>query len=113
MRFFTDVGESAVIIVVVEMARRSFARSRGFESRPIHNENIRPAVIVVVEDGDARAGGFDDVLFRVFPAENDRRGKPGLLRHIGEMRNRLGVRALGISGANTWRTARLYGEPSA
>src|SRR2546425_7861309 len=41
-----DVGERAVMIVVIEMARRSFTGSRGFESRPIHNENIRPAVIV-------------------------------------------------------------------
>jgi len=112
-RFCGDVGEGAVVIVVIEVARRSFARYGGFERRAIHNENIRPAVIVVIEDSDARARCFDDVFFCGFAAENNRGGKPGFLRQIGEMRNRVGVCAQGISNANTQGTGRLYGEPSA
>jgi hypothetical protein len=110
--FGGDIGERAVVIVVIEVARRCFASGQPFQSRAIHNENIRPAIIVVVKDGNAGSRRFNDVFLCIFAAENDRCGEPSLLRHINEMHNRLGVCAVGTS-ANTWRISGLYREPSA
>src|SRR5205823_6419136 len=55
------VGESAVMIITIEFARMTFAGAQVFESRAIHQQNIHPAVVVVVEHGDAATHGFHDV----------------------------------------------------
>ena len=98
--FFRDIRESTVVVVVVEMTRESFAGRQAVQFRAVHNENIGPAIVVEVEDGNAGACGFDDVFLRVFAAENDRRCNSGFLRDIGKMRERLGIGVLGaiISG---------------
>jgi len=82
--FLGDVGERAVVIVVIEMAGLRFSMC-GIESGAVDDENIRPAIVVVVEDSDAGAGGFDDVLFTVDAAENHGIGEAGLLGDVGEM----------------------------
>ena len=60
--FFGDVGESAVAIVFVEMRGGSLAgRPVGVEACAVGQINVQPAVVVVVEKGQAAAFGFDDV----------------------------------------------------
>ena len=80
-----DVGEGAVVIVVIEMACGRFSRWRASRLVPLTMKYVGPAVVVVVEDGDARAGGFDDVFFGVHAAENHRVGETGFFGDIGEM----------------------------
>src|SRR5580692_4430764 len=82
--FFCDIGESTVVIVVIEMAGGRF-RGGGIEAGAVNDEDVRPAVVVVVEDGDAGSGGFDDVFLGVHAAENDRIGKAGFFGDVGEM----------------------------
>src|SRR3979490_485277 len=106
--FFGDVGESAVAVVVVEMAGGRFAGGQPFQFRAVDDENIGPAVIIVIEDGGAGSCCLDDVLLRVFAAENDRCCKPGFPRDVGKMRDGLGVCALGITSADTRRAGGLY-----
>ena len=51
------VGEGAVMIVVIELGRRVFLNVAG----PVHTvykKNVRPVVVVVVDEGDAGAHGF-------------------------------------------------------
>ena len=83
--FLRDVGESAVVIVVVKMARGRFCGRGRVEACPVDNENVRPAVVVVIEDGDARSGGFDDVFLAVHAAENYGIGKARFFCDVGEM----------------------------
>src|SRR5260370_6909364 len=49
--------------------------------------DVRPAVVVVVEDGDAGACGFDDVFFSILAAENDWRCEPSFGGDIRKMRD--------------------------
>src|SRR5258708_29062709 len=64
-RFRRDVGERAVVIVAIELAGVTLARFHIFECGSVHQEDVHPAVIVVVEDRDAAAQRFHDVtLFR-------------------------------------------------
>ena len=94
--FCRDVGESAVMVVAIKVARWGFPWREGIKRRAVHHKNVGPAVVVIVKDGDAGAGGFDNVLFRVFPAENDGRGQAGFLGDVRKMRDRLGRRVLGM-----------------
>jgi len=73
--FFGDVGERAVVIVAVEVAGRRFVRTESFQLRAVDDENVRPAVVVVIKNGDSCSRRFDDVLFRCFAAENNRCAK--------------------------------------
>jgi hypothetical protein len=61
--FDGDVGEGAVVVVVEEVAGGLFFG--GFEGGSVDEEDVGEAVAVVVEDGDAGAGGFDDVVLGV------------------------------------------------
>ena len=68
------VGERAIVVVVKQSRVRwcSFARKR-IVSRAVHQINVKPAVIVIVQKTDARALGFQNkTLFgsarRVMPA---------------------------------------------
>ena len=101
--FFGDVGECAVVIVAIEVAGRHLAGRQRFQLGAVHDENIRPAVVVVIKNGDARSRRFNDVFFCVFAAKNYRCNEPGLLRDIGEMHDRLGVCILGFSSVGVGR----------
>src|SRR5258706_507257 len=91
-----------------EVARRSFAGGQPFQFRAVDDESVGPAIIVVIEDGDAGSRGLDDVFLRVFAAENDRCCKSGFLRDVGKMRDGLGACAIGITSADTRRAAGFY-----
>ena len=83
--FDGDIREGAVMIVAVEMTGGGFALGSAFESGAIDEEDVGPAVVVVVEDGDASAGGFEDVFFGVDAAEYGFGGQAGLLGYVGEV----------------------------
>src|SRR5215471_16606186 len=49
-RFFRNVRESSVVIVVIEMIRRRLLPLQRVKYSAVHDENVRPSVVVVVED---------------------------------------------------------------
>src|SRR5690349_8435631 len=59
--FVRNVSKSAVVIVVKESGtgRLSFSMQRT-ESRTIDQINVRPAIVVVIENGHTRTGSFED-----------------------------------------------------
>ena len=63
-----DIGERAVVIVVEEAWRAGRAlRLVGGERRAVQQVNVQPAVVVVVKQGYAGAGSFEDGAFRRRP----------------------------------------------
>src|SRR5436305_9175033 len=57
---------------------------RDVPSGTIHNENVGPAVIVVIDDGDAAARGLDDVLLGVHTPVHILHGESSLLGDVDE-----------------------------
>ncbi len=58
------------MVVVIKLAGMAFAVLQIFDRRTIHQEDVHPAVIVVVEDRDAAAHRFHDVtLFEAAAGE--------------------------------------------
>ncbi len=68
--FGGNVGESAVAIIFEEMIGGFLASGKTFKARAVDEENIQPAVVVVIIEGDAAAGGFEEILVLVFAAED-------------------------------------------
>ena len=56
--FASDVRECAVTIVMEQVASRGSATSRSLERGAVDDENVRPAIVVVVEEGDAPTHHF-------------------------------------------------------
>src|SRR5437764_5919887 len=87
--FVGYVGEGAVVIVVIELRGGMLLDVAG----PVHavyEKNVRPAVIVVIDEGDARAHGFRQEFLAeraIVVDEADSRG----LRDVAEL-NRGGFR---------------------
>ena len=67
------------------------------EPGAIDQKNVGPAIIVVIEDGDAGAGGLDDVFLGVDAAEDFLHGEAGFFGDIGEVGE----------GLDWWRDLRL------
>src|SRR5579872_4360609 len=68
------IGECSIVVVVIEMIGRGFALWRSFESGSVYKENVGPSVIVIIEDGNASAGGFDYVFLGCESAEDVGKG---------------------------------------
>ena len=77
------------------------------EARAVDQEDVRPPVVVVVDDGDAAAGGLEDVVLGPFAADDRARVEPGRGGEIAEIGNGRGRR-------RTWRgTALPSSDPTA
>src|SRR5207247_6623749 len=76
-RLLSDVHECAVAAVSIQMAPRRGVAGRGFETGAVDEKNVGPAVVVVIQDRDASAGGFEDVVLGVFAADDRARGQTG------------------------------------
>ena len=57
-----DIGEGAVAIVLEEVAMRLLAGGKSLQPPAVHQEQIEPAIVVVVVEGQAAAGGFKQIL---------------------------------------------------
>ena len=94
--FHRDVGESAIMIVAIEVIRRPLTRRKSFQRRAVDDENVRPAIVVVVEDGNPGSGRLNDVFLRVLAAEDNGRSQAGFLGDVDEIGDRV-LRRLGLS----------------
>src|SRR6185369_8140428 len=89
------IGKSSVVLVAIQMigGRRSCRKS--FKRGAVYQENIGPAIVVVIENRRAGSGGLDDVLLSVFPAENLGHGQPGFFCRVHEIGDGRAFSALG------------------
>jgi len=83
-RFGGDIGESTVAIVLEKMIGGLLAGGKAFEARAVDEKNVQPAVVVVIIEGDAAAGGFEEILVLVLAAENGLGVEAGFPRDVEE-----------------------------
>ncbi len=73
--FFRHVGECSIVIVVVEMIGRRLLSRQWIKRGSIHHKNIRPSVVVVIEDGYPRASRLKNEFLRIHSAKRVRRAQ--------------------------------------
>ena len=74
-----------------EMRSRLLPCGKTFQPPAIDQKNIQPAVVVVVVEGDAAAGGFEQILVFVFAAEDCFRVEAGFAGDVQEVDAEIGV----------------------
>src|SRR5437667_11858550 len=80
---FGNIRERSITIIFIQAIGRF--RRGAFDFRAAKQKNIDPAVIVVIDESATTAGRFEDVIFRIGTAVNDRRGQPSGDGYIDEM----------------------------
>src|SRR6516165_8054623 len=83
-RFRGYVGERSVAIVLEQTVRGRLIRRKSLETRSVHQENIEPAIVVVVVERHTTPGRLQQIFVLVLPAENSRRFQSRFLRDIHE-----------------------------
>src|SRR5580692_4280755 len=76
------IDESAVAIIAKQMRSRFSACRKAFESRSVHQKDVEPAIVVVIVEGNAAAGGFEQILVFVLAAEDGFRVQAGFAGDI-------------------------------
>src|ERR1039458_6509830 len=79
-----DIGEGAIPVVLVEPV--SGPRRRPFQTRAAEHQDVQPAVVIVIEEGDAAAHRFDDVQVAVDAAVNHRFAQARVRGHVRKAR---------------------------
>src|SRR4029077_21213679 len=84
-RLSGDVGESTVAIIFVQAIGGLLAGGKAFQPRAIHQENIEPAIVVVIVEGDAATGGLQQIFVFVLAAKNHFGVEAGFFRDVYEI----------------------------
>src|SRR5580704_5003396 len=79
------IAEGSIVVVAVKVVGWAFAIGGTFERGSIHEEDVGPSVVVVIEDGDPGPGSLDNVFFRGEAAENVGESQAGLFGYIDEI----------------------------
>src|SRR5205085_8688575 len=99
-RFFGDVSECAVAIVLVEAIGCPLGRA--LKTRARQNENVHPPVVVVVKECATATSFLDNILLLPYAAVDDGRTQTGIFRYIHEPSME---RATGRSRSRQWLSA--------
>ena len=62
----------------------SCAFGESLQTPAVHEEQIQPAIVVVVVEGEAAASGFEQIFVVTFPAVDGLDVEPGLLHDVDE-----------------------------
>ena len=81
---FGNVREGAVAIVPEEMAPRLFTCRKTFQAPAVHQENIQPAIVVIIVESQAAAGSFQKVPILTLAPVDGFHGQSRLFDYILE-----------------------------
>ena len=79
------VSERAIPIVVIKVAGRFLPLRKTCQSAPVYQEHVRPAVIVIIEKGDAAPSRLDDVFLPLLIAVHGLGRESGTRRDVDEI----------------------------
>src|ERR1700722_12041386 len=78
------IGKGAIAIVLEKMTARFLPGGKAFESPAVDEEEIEPAIGVVVVEGESAAGGFEQIFVGLLAAVDSLGGKACLLHNVSE-----------------------------
>ena len=97
------IGKCAIAVVLEKMTAGFLAGRKAFEPPAIDQEEIEPAIRVVVVEGQSAASGFQQILVGFLPAVDGLDRKAGLLHDVGEA-DAQGRSLQRRFGARRWRS---------
>src|SRR6266849_6624316 len=65
--FGGDIGKSTVAVILEKMRSRFLSSRKTFEAPAVDEENVQPAVVIVIVESDAATGGFEKILLVLRP----------------------------------------------
>ena len=83
-RFLGDVGKGAIAVILIEPVGRPLHRP--FVACPRQQEDVEPAVVVIVEEGDTATHRLQDVIHAIWGTEDHRCAQASARGDIGEVR---------------------------
>ena len=89
--FKCDVGEGPVAIVLEQVVEGLLAGGEAFETGAIDEEDVEPAIIVVVIKGNAAPCRLEQVFVLVFAAEDGDGVETGLFGNVDEGDAKIGL----------------------
>src|ERR1700678_533797 len=78
----SDVAESAVPIIVKQLVGGMILVRRSIQSSSVHQKDVQPSIIVVVDERHPRAGGLKNVLLAVVSAAHLDKVQTCFARHV-------------------------------
>src|SRR3954469_9766452 len=81
------IGKRSVVVIAVEAVRRALAFGEALEFCSVHQEDVRPTVVFLIEDGNSVPGRLDDVFLGIESAKDVRGREAGLLGDVREICN--------------------------
>jgi hypothetical protein len=81
------IDERAVVLIVIEAAGGRAYRRGNFHGRAVQKNNIGLAIVVVIENRCAIAGGLDDEFFMLIAAIDIESGQSALARDVFKLDN--------------------------
>src|SRR5712671_3277012 len=80
-----DVAERPIMVVAIQVIGGAFG-GKSLELRAVDNKDVRPAIVVVIKDGNTRTGSLNNVFLGGLAAKNIHHRKTSFLRDVGEVR---------------------------
>src|SRR5258708_9689492 len=111
--FGGDVGKGAVAVVFEKVIGRLLADGKTFQTRAVDEENVHPAIIVVIVEGDSTTGGFEKIFVLVLAPEDSFGVQAGLTPDIEEAYTEIvcaGIGQLGRCGNGLSRGGELHAK---
>ena len=80
------ICECTIVIVVIQVASRTIPGREPLQRGAVHDKDVRPPVVVIIENSDACTSRFNDVFLDARSTENIHHRQPslfGVVREIG------------------------------
>src|SRR5262249_12544581 len=88
VRSCRNVSKSSIVVVVIKVAGGRASRRETFQRSAIDEEDVGPAIVVVIKDGHSCSGALQNVSAAHLAAKDIDGGEPGLLGDIYEFGDR-------------------------
>src|SRR5437588_6501717 len=85
--FLCNIGECSIVIVTIEMTGGRTLCVKTIEPGAIHEQYVRPAIVIVIEDGCSGASALEDVCAALFSSKYIARRKNSCRSDIYEVRD--------------------------
>src|SRR5260370_24340040 len=83
-----NVRKGSIMIIVIEVVGGCLIRREALQSCTVHNEDVGPSVVVIIENRDATSCCLENIFLGVDSAKNSWRGQASFFADVSKFNNR-------------------------